>query len=106
MALGPVRPKLAVMRRQTLHRICFILPLLLSLAALGLVASAIALGRARPDGDEGAAAHIFQLLIVAQVPVMAAFALTSKHWRDMAGGLALHAAAIAAALAPVMIAGL
>lgn len=95
------------MHRRTLHRFCLVTPLLLSLAALALVTAALALGRAHPgDGDEGAIAHLFQLLLVAQLPLIAGFILTAEGWRPLARGLALQALAIAAALAPVFIAGL
>jgi hypothetical protein len=92
--------------RGMFHRLCFLLPLLLSLAAFGLVVFALLTGRARPGGDEGAAAHLFQLLIVAQVPLIAGFVLTAERPRAMAAGLAVQALAVAAALAPVLIAGL
>ena len=55
------------------------------------------------EADEGAAAHIFQLLIVAQVPVGAFFAI---KWLPQAPRqallvLALQACAVLAAFAPV-----
>jgi len=50
-------------------------PLLMSFAACLLVAAYLALhGRGR-QADEGAAAHLFQLLLVAQLPLSAAFAM-------------------------------
>ncbi len=96
------------MRRQTLHRLCFALPLLFSLTALGLVACALTFGWAetRPGSDEGTAAHVFQLLIVAQAPLITGYVLTTGNKEAMLRGLVLQALAIAAALAPVFVAGL
>jgi hypothetical protein len=53
--------------------------------------------------DEGAAAHIFQLLIAIQIPFVLAFLITAD-WRrvtQVAGFVALQAAAIALAFGPV-----
>ena len=53
------------------------LPLAMSLAALGLVVWFVAtFGVVRGQHDEGAAARIFQVLIVAQIPIVGYFALT------------------------------
>lgn len=49
------------------------LPVVMSLAALALVLSHVALSGAVHEADEGATAHIFQLLIAAQLPVVAFF---------------------------------
>jgi hypothetical protein len=83
-------------------------PIVMSLAALALVMGTImAFGTARQP-DEGAAAHLYQLLIVAQVPLLGVFA-----WRwlrqDLRAGLAvlaLQALALGAALVPVWYYGL
>jgi hypothetical protein len=48
-----------------------ILPLLMSLAALALVFGHVALFGAVREADEGATAHLFQLLIAGQLPVVA-----------------------------------
>lgn len=82
-------------------------PMAMSLAALALVLTYLArYGPVpeNPQGDEGAAAHTFQLLLAAQLPVIAVFAAT---WlpRAPAGALkvlALQALAGLAALAPVL----
>src|SRR5262249_37965412 len=78
-------------------------PLVLSLAAFILVLAAVATGWDLGSKDEGAAAHIFQLLIVGQVPIILAFLVTADWKRVMrvAGILSLQAAAIALAFAPV-----
>lgn len=97
------------MTRRTIHRLTGLLPLLLSLAALLLLIGALALRWApEPDGDEGAPAHIFQLLIVAQLPLILAFLATAEgnDWRRTGKWLAAQLAAIVLALAPVFYFGL
>jgi hypothetical protein len=78
-------------------------PVAMSLAALGLVLGHAAMYGVVHEADEGTAAHIFQILMVAQVPVVAYFAI---KWLPRATGqamrvLALQAAAAAAAFASV-----
>jgi hypothetical protein len=79
------------------------LPLVMSFAALATVLYHVAVFGAAREADEGAAAHIFQLLLVAQVPVVAFFAF---KWLPRKPGpalrvLGLHVVAVLAALAPV-----
>ena len=79
------------------------LPLAMSLAAFALVLGRVAFYGAIPGADEGATAHLIQILIVAQVPVVAFFA---ARWlprapRSSLPILALQAVAVLAALAPV-----
>ncbi|OOG52983.1 hypothetical protein [Rhodanobacter sp. C03] len=81
------------------------LPLAMSVAALVLVLSHVAMvgaGAARQT-DEGATAHIFQLLIAGQVPLVAFFAIKwlPRAPRFSLPVLALQAIAVIAALAPV-----
>lgn len=81
------------------------LPLAMSVAALALVLGHVAMvgaGAAR-QADEGAAAHIFQLLIAGQVPVVAFFAIKwlPRAPRFSLPVLALQVVAVIAALAPV-----
>ena len=53
-----------------------LLPIAMSIAALGVLTLALTMGFGRsPDGDEGAAAHLWQLLIAGQIPVIAYFVL-------------------------------
>ena len=84
------------------------LPLLMSSAALAvLVAHVTVFGTAR-EADEGAAAHIFQLLIAGQVLVAGYFAL---RWLPTAPlqairVLALQVVALVLACAPVAVLGL
>lgn len=78
-------------------------PLLMSLAALAIVLAQVALAGPGRAVDEGAAAHLFQLLIVGQVPVVAFFAMKwmRRNSRQALVVLGWQALAIAVALAPV-----
>jgi hypothetical protein len=81
------------------------LPVAMSLAALATVLGhVLGFGVAR-EADEGTAAHIFQLLMIAQVPIVAFFAITwlPQAPRQALPVLALQAAAALAALAPVFL---
>ena len=51
------------------------LPIVMSLLALAIVLCHVALFGVAPEADEGTAAHLFQILMVGQVPVMAFFAV-------------------------------
>jgi len=63
--------------RMLMRRPSAFLPLAMSLAALGLVVWFVAsFGVVRGQHDEGAAARIFQVLMVAQIPIVGYFALT------------------------------
>lgn len=79
------------------------LPLAMSLAALTLVLGHAAMFGVVHEADEGAAAHIFQLLMVAQIPVVAFFAIKwlPRARRQALQVLALQAGAGLAALAAV-----
>jgi hypothetical protein len=57
------------------------LPLAMSLAALAIVLGHAAVFGIVHEADEGTAAHLFQLLMAAQVPVVAFFARV----RDVGG---------------------
>lgn len=79
------------------------LPPAMSLAALITVAIYVALYGVARQADEGTAAHIWQILMAAQIPVIAFFAvkwLPRERIRAMAV-LAIQAVAALAALAPV-----
>jgi len=58
-----------------LRRPSAFLPILMSLAALSAVLTHIALVGTAREADEGTAAHVFQLLMALQVPVVAFFAV-------------------------------
>ena len=84
------------------------LPLAMSLTALAVVAATVLLHGVHPGEDEGAAAHIFQLLIAGQVPVVGWFAI---RWLPRAPRQALHILLLQAgaglmALAPIFFLGL
>ncbi len=72
----------------------------MSLAALGLVLGHVAMFGVVRAADEGTAAHLFQLLMAGQVPVVAYFALM---WMPRFPGPALRVLALqgAAALAAI-----
>ncbi len=78
-------------------------PLFLSLAALGVVLGALALHGPAPQPDEGTAAHLWQLLMAAQVPLMIVFAWKwlPQAPRQGALTLALQLGAAVLALLPV-----
>lgn len=79
------------------------LPVFMSLAALAVVLVRVGLHGAMREHDEGAAAHVFQLLIVGQVPLVFFFAI---KWLPRAPRFslpvhALQAMAVMTALASV-----
>jgi hypothetical protein len=79
------------------------LPLAMSFAALATVLVHVALFGVAREADEGTAAHIWQILMAAQVPIVAFFAI---KWLPRTPGqavlvLALQGGAALAALAPV-----
>jgi hypothetical protein len=79
------------------------LPLAMSVAALVTVLGYLAVNGVVRDPDEGTAAHIWQLLMGGQVPIVVFFAITwlPKAPRQALFVLALQAVAGLAALAPV-----
>jgi len=79
------------------------LPLLMSLAALATVLTHIALFGIARETDEGTAAHIFQLLIIAEIPAIAFFTIKwlPKFPRSTLEMLALQFVALIAAFSPV-----
>jgi hypothetical protein len=81
------------------------LPVAMSLAALlTVLLHVVRFGVAR-EADEGAAAHIWQLLMAVQLPIVAVFAITwlPQAPRQALYVLALQLGAALAALAPVFI---
>lgn len=83
-------------------------PIAMSLSAMVLVVSVVALHGAVRESDEGAAAHVFQLLVAAQFPMLAFFAIRwlSKDRAAALSVLALQAIAVGLALFPVWAFGL
>ena len=83
-------------------------PIAMSLAALATVVLHVARFGAAREPDEGAAAHIWQLLMAAQLPVIAFFAVKwlPQAPKEAIAVLALQMVAVLAALAPVFLLGL
>ncbi|MBA2306261.1 MAG: hypothetical protein H0W08_27030 [Acidobacteria bacterium] len=85
-----------------------VIPVALSFAALATVIVHVAVFGAARETDEGTAAHLWQLFMAAQVPVVAFFAIKwlprspTPAWQV----LALQVGAALAALAPVFFLGL
>lgn len=80
-----------------------LIPVAMSLAGLALVLGHAAMYGIVHEADEGAAAHIFQILMVVQTPIIGYFAfryLPREPWPAL-GVLALQLAAAAAAFASV-----
>ena len=83
------------MNRESINRVAAIAPVLLSLLAFGDVLLVVTTGWERQLSDEGSAAHLFQLLIVAQIPLIAVFLFTAK-WRDAGRVVAILGAQVLA----------
>ncbi len=79
------------------------LPVAMSLTALATVLVHVAMFGVAREADEGAAAHIWQLLMAGQVPIVAYFAIKwlPRAPRQALPILALQILAALAALAPV-----
>ncbi len=79
------------------------LPLAMSFAALATVLVHVAMFGVAREADEGTAAHIWQILMAAQIPIVAFFAIKwlPRTPRQALLVLALQGAAALAALAPV-----
>jgi hypothetical protein len=81
------------------------LPVAMSLGALAVVLIYLALHGPAPQPDEGAAAHIWQLLMAGQVPIVLFFAI---RWvpakpREAVPVLVLQVVAAMSAMAPVFL---
>ena len=85
-----------------------LIPIAMSLAALATVLGHIALFGVAREPDEGTAAHIWQLLMAGQVPVVAFFVIKwlPQAPRHALQVLALQVGAALVALAPVYWLGL
>jgi hypothetical protein len=86
-----------------MNRACAVAPVVMSTLAflLAFFGGITAVGRAE---DEGTSAHVFQLLIVAQVPFVVGFLATAdwRRARRVAFTTALHVAAVVLAFAPIL----
>jgi hypothetical protein len=89
----------------TLRTPSALIPLIMSAMALLVVLSAVIAFGMPHRGDEGATAHLFQLLIVGQVPFLVWFHALRHRTRRMVA-LGLHVTALAVALCPVWYLGL
>ncbi len=81
------------------------LPVAMSFAALAMVFAHVAMFGLVREADEGTAAPIFQLLMTAEAPIVAFFAIRwlPRMPRQALQVLALQVGAALAALAPVFI---
>ncbi len=78
-------------------------PIIMSLTALTLVLGHVAMFGVVREADEGATAHLWQLLMAGQLPVLAFFAIKwlPRAPRQTLYVLSLQAGAALASLAPV-----
>jgi hypothetical protein len=86
-----------------LKRSSALVPLAMSLAALAIVIGYAAMFGIARQADEGTAAHLWQLLMVGQVPIVAYFAMRWLPTQPRQGllVLALQLGAALAAMFPV-----
>lgn len=93
---------------ERINRIGAVAPVVMSLVALAIVGVVVATGWERGLKDEGAAAHIFQLLIAGQLPFMAAYLLTANWKRsfEAAKPISLQLGALVLAVGSVAVFGL
>jgi len=81
------------------------IPIVMSLVALAIVGAQVAVFGVTRQADEGAAAHLWQLLMGLQIPIVAFFAVKwlSRMPRQAFLVLALQICAILAACVPVFL---
>jgi hypothetical protein len=93
------------MNFSTLRRPSALIPLAMSFAALSVVLGYVALYGVARQADEGTAAHLWQILMVGQIPLIAVFAVRwlGRTPRQALLVLALQGAAGLAAAAPVFL---
>ena len=94
------------MSRSTLLRFpSAFLPVAMSLGALAIVLIYLVMHGPAPQPDETAAAHLWQLLMAAQVPIVLVFAFKwlPRSPREAAPVLVLQLVAALAAMAPVFL---
>ena len=85
-----------------------IAPIIMSVGALAVVLIAVMTGGVKPRPDEYAAAHIWQLLMVGQLPFLGWFALrwVRRDFRSAVPVVVLQILAFGLALLPVWLLGL
>jgi hypothetical protein len=88
----------ALLRRPSAY-----VPVAMSVVALAVVLGHVALFGAAREADEGAAAHLFQLLMILQAPIIVFFAIRwlPRSPRPALTVLVIQAGAALAAFAPV-----
>lgn len=91
--------------RDLIRRPSAFLPVAMSCAALALVLGHVAIYGITRQTDEGTAAHLFQLLLGSEVPIVAFFAIRWVPQSPLKGLLVLgiQIGGVIAALAPVYI---
>lgn len=95
------------MDRNAINKFCARAPIVMSLLALGIVFAAAMTGWESELHGEGAGAHLFQVLIGAEIPVSFAY-LATANWskiREVIGSLTLQAGALSVAMGAVLIFG-
>jgi hypothetical protein len=82
-----------------------LIPIVMSVAALGVIGVAALSGALVQQKDEGAAAHLWQLLMAGQLPLLAFFAIKwlPRAPKQSLAVLALQVGAALAAMAPVFL---
>jgi hypothetical protein len=100
-------PESAISPRSLLRQPSGFAPVAMSAAALALVLLYAAIHGTQPQPDEGAAAHIWQLLMAGQLPIMGYFALKWLPASPTAAAkvLGLQIAGAFAAAAPIFLMG-
>lgn len=96
------------MNAQPIKRPSAWLPMMMSVAALAIVLVHLARYGTAREADEGTAAHLWQILMAGQLPIIAWFAIRwlPRNPKATAWVLALQAVAGLAAMAPVLYFGL
>ena len=91
--------------REMIRRPSAFIPLCMSLLALTTVLVHVARFGVAREADEGTAAHLWQMLMAVQLPIIAFFAIKwlPRDPRPAFLALVLQAAAVLAALAPVFL---
>ena len=89
--------------RTMIKRPSAFVPAAMSFSALAIVLVHIIMSGTAREADEGTAAHLWQLLMAAQIPIIAFFAIRwlPRSPRSALSVLALQVVAALAALAPV-----
>jgi len=93
------------MTKAQINRVSAVAPLVLSGLALALLTTVLTTGWERNLKDEGTAAHLFQLCLTLQIPLIALFALTARWAEKLATirMLAVQSAALGLCLTVVLI---